>query len=165
MRAMEADATLAPAKSLGSQDLAGERSGTVQAKRVEAGFTLVELMVVVLIIGILISIAIPVFLGATDNAYSRSCQATQRIITGSVAMAISLNEDTSTVGAANAVLDVGSGWGKVLIPGYIMSTPRCPSPKGGLYNMNPAGDVLSDKGAGQLVFVGEGTGFSHRLSQ
>lgn len=41
----------------------------------EDGFTLVELLVVVLIIGILITIGLPTFLGARERAMERSAQA------------------------------------------------------------------------------------------
>ena len=44
----------------------------------EQGFTLIELMVVVLIIAILLAIAIPTFLGAKNTANSRAAQADLR---------------------------------------------------------------------------------------
>jgi type IV pilus assembly protein PilA len=55
---------------------------TVLRKRLarddERGFTLIELMVVVLIIAILIAIAIPTFLGARERAQERSAQSNLR---------------------------------------------------------------------------------------
>src|ERR1044072_8553113 len=44
----------------------------------EEGFTLIELMVVVLIIAILLAIAIPTFLGAQNKAKDRSAQSSVR---------------------------------------------------------------------------------------
>src|SRR6266436_1475511 len=44
----------------------------------EEGFTLIELMVVVLIIAILIAIAIPTFLGARQRAQDRAAQSNAR---------------------------------------------------------------------------------------
>lgn len=46
--------------------------------RKEEGFTLIELMVVVLIIAILIAIAVPTFLGARQKAQNRAAQADLR---------------------------------------------------------------------------------------
>jgi type IV pilus assembly protein PilA len=47
----------------------------------EEGFTLIELMVVVLIIAILIAIAIPTFLGARTRAQDRAAQSSRNALT------------------------------------------------------------------------------------
>jgi type IV pilus assembly protein PilA len=50
----------------------------VRLRRDEEGFSLVEVMVVVLIIAVLIAIAIPTFFGARDKANNRSAQSNIR---------------------------------------------------------------------------------------
>ena len=48
------------------------------------GFTLIELMIVVLIIAILVAIAVPVYLNSRASAQKRTCQSNQRIVDGAV---------------------------------------------------------------------------------
>src|SRR6478609_2776116 len=54
------------------------RSVLARTRDQEEGFTLIELMVVVLIIAILIAIAIPTFLGARQRAQDRAAQSDLR---------------------------------------------------------------------------------------
>jgi type IV pilus assembly protein PilA len=66
---------------------------TNRLHREEKGFTLIELMVVVLIIAILIAIAIPTFLGARTRAQDRAAQSSLRnTVTGAKAL-FTDNED------------------------------------------------------------------------
>src|ERR687893_354557 len=64
----------------------------------EEGFTLIELMVVVLIIAILIAIAIPTFLGARARAQDRAAQSSLR---NALAAAKTLYTDNDSYATAN----------------------------------------------------------------
>jgi prepilin-type N-terminal cleavage/methylation domain-containing protein len=87
-------------------------------------FTLVEIMIVVLIIGILLSIAVPNFMKARDTSRSNSCVDNLREISSAkeqAAMALHLNDtDTPTQDQ--------------LTPDYIKSWPA--EPQGGTYGIN-----------------------------
>lgn len=108
------------------------------------GFTLVELMVVVLIVGILVSVAIPVFQNAVANARAAACQANQRTISGVVALYQS--NEGRTVTASEGVLEPGgSGWYAILIPHWVNGVPKCPS-TGLPYLVDGSGRLLGDRG-------------------
>ena len=83
----------------------------------QKGFTLVELMVVVVILGILVAIAVPLYNAQTEKAKTTTCQANQRIIESAIVQ-WSMDPDNENAGIPE--LDD-------LVGGYLQSLPECPS--------------------------------------
>ncbi len=94
--------------------------------RKDEGFTLVELMVVVLIIGILVAIAIPVFLNASANAQLKACQGTQRTIEGAV-QTYNAQNPASAYSNAGMLVDGDNVLINSPTAQAIKSVPKCPA--------------------------------------
>ena len=95
----------------------------------QPGFTLVEIMIVVAIIGILAAIAIPNFVKNRTEAQRKTCIANMRLIVTSA-------ENWRT---ENHMELIGTDW-KVKLLGatnYIKTEPQCPS--GGTYTVEVSG--------------------------
>ena len=90
--------------------------------RKNKGFTLVEIMIVVAIIGLLAAIAIPSFLRARTTSQQNSCVNNLRQIDGAKDV-YALENNNATPGALTA-----------LVSTYIKRTPVCPA--NGTYNLN-----------------------------
>lgn len=82
-------------------------------KNNKKGFTLVELMVVVAIIGVLVAIAVPVYNNSQKTAKTNACLANSRIIEGAIEM-YRIDENEAPTDLAD------------LVPKYIKETPVCP---------------------------------------
>ena len=86
-------------------------------------FTLVEIMIVVLIIGILLAIAVPNFMKARDNSRTKTCVSNLRQISNGIAQAaldLKLNSSDAVTQAQ-------------LVPDYVKAWPSCPA--GGTYSL------------------------------
>lgn len=108
-------------------------------KRSNRGFTLVEIMIVVLIIGILMAIAVPNFVRARESSRRSSCVANlKQIDSGKEQWAM---DNRAASGAAVAMTD--------LVPTYVKSTPTCPA--GGTYTVNAVGTNPACSIAGHVL--------------
>ncbi len=103
------------------------------------GFTLVELMIVVVIMAILVAVAVPIYSAVTKNARTKTCKANKREIVSQVnnylmgsvdgkqhtnagAFSITSDQNKGTVTGAS-----GSGYEQSTIEGLFQTLPFCPS--------------------------------------
>ncbi|MBS1705886.1 MAG: prepilin-type N-terminal cleavage/methylation domain-containing protein [Armatimonadetes bacterium] len=97
-------------------------------RNTKKGFTLVEIMIVVLIIGILLAIAVPNFVRARERARAKTC-------VGNLKQLDSAKEQWAMENRADdgAAVDMTD-----LVPTYVKAEPACPS--GGTYDTTTIGE-------------------------
>jgi prepilin-type N-terminal cleavage/methylation domain-containing protein len=100
-------------------------NATLPARWGRKGFTLVEIMIVVLIIGILLAIAVPNFIKARETSRSKSCVANLKQIEAAKEQWCMDNKQSSTATPGAADLYGTSA--------YVKNTPSCAS--GGTYTI------------------------------
>jgi prepilin-type N-terminal cleavage/methylation domain-containing protein len=98
-------------------------------KKDERGFTLIEIMIVVLIIGILLAIAVPNFVKARETSRAKSCVSNLKQIDSAKEQWAMDNK----AGEGDTVTDAEL-WGT---GNYIKAEPSCPS--GGAYTVDVVG--------------------------
>ena len=104
------------------------------------GFTLVELMIVVVIMAILVAVAVPIYSAVTTNARKKTCAANIREITAQVNTYLMGGGDTIKTATVSFTLSGGAVTGTTKgitsaeVVNMFQELPACPG--GGVYSVS-----------------------------
>jgi len=134
------------------------------SRRVQAGFTMIELIVVIVILGILAALVVPKVMSRPDDAYTSSAQG----VAGAAAAAMNLNYSgcmlTNNVVTANkcvkvsACSDVSSLLQGGLPTGYTIAAAAIGAGTAGANGVNATCTVTQTSGGATATFTGISAG-------
>lgn len=94
-----------------------------EIQRRELGFTVMELMAVVAIIGIVVAMAIPVLVSSVSRVEKRTCFSNQRTLEGAAEVWLGVDPDRVRTDLAGVV----DGSHPIVMENIVGHAPRCPS--------------------------------------
>ena len=117
------------------------------AKKKDKGFTLVELLIVIVILGILATVTVFAVRGLTTNAKTNAC-ATEKSTIGTAAEAYFAQYGGNAIPVTGGTLPAGAGWALGATPGATLAAAGLLRTAPTLYSVSADGNTLTVTAAG-----------------